>query len=151
MTSTLHILSIESQDTGALVRDVLVLRARCRFYVASSIWDLCVVLESEEINVGILHNTFSPQQVRVFAAYSKRRWPSAKILLMEPKKENADYTIYDERITPGVSSKTLLAAIDWLSACARRARLPIEGTPHSQLSKPKRRSRRKLTRAVQKP
>jgi hypothetical protein len=149
MISTLHVLSIGSQDAGAIVRDVLVLRTRCRFYLAPSIWELCVVLESEEIDVAILHNTFSPQQVRVFAAYTRRRWPSATILLMNPKEENADYSIYDERTAPGVSSKTLLAEIEWLSACAGRARLPIASTPHSQVSKQNGRSRPKLTRAVQ--
>jgi hypothetical protein len=151
MISTLHVLSIGSQDTDALVRDVLVLRTKCRLYVASSIWDLCVVLESQEIDVAILHNTFSPKQMRVFVAYVRRRWPGAKILLIKPKQVSADYNVYDEWIVPGVSPKTLLAAIERLGACARRARRPIANTPYSQVSKLKGKSRPKLTRAFQKP
>ena len=151
MISTLHVLSIGPQDTGALVRDVLVLRTKCRLYVASSTWDLSVVLGSAEIDVVILHNTLSPQQLRVFAAYITRRWPCAKILLMEPEGKNADYSIYAERIAPGVSPKTLLAAIERLGACARRARRTIASTPYSQVPKQKGRSRPKLTRAVQRP
>jgi hypothetical protein len=108
-----------------------VLRARCRLYVASSTWDLSVVLGSEEIDVAILHNTLTPQQLCVFGAYIRRRWPCAKLLLMKPKDERADYCMYDERLAPGVSHKTFLAAIERLSACSRRARRPLASTPHS--------------------
>jgi hypothetical protein len=151
MINTLHVLSIGSQDTGALVRDVLVLRTRCRLYVATSTWDLSVVLGSEEVDVAILHNTISLRQMRVFAAYIRRRWPCARILLIETKKENLDYRIYDERIASGVPPETLLAAIERLGACARRARRAIASTTYSQVPKQNGESRPKLTRAVQRP
>ena len=148
MISTLHVLSIGSQETGALVRDVLVLRSRCRLYVASSTWDISVVFGSEEIDVAILHNTFSSPQLRVFAAYIRRRWPYAKILLIRRKGENTDYCIYDERIAPGVSPKTFLTAIERLGACARRARRPIANSPYNQISKQNDSSQTTFTRAV---
>ncbi len=132
MITTLHVLSIGAQDTYAFVRDALVLRTRCRLYVASSTWDLSVVLGSEEIDVAILHNTLTPQQLCVFAAYIRRRWPYARILLMKPKDERADYAMHDERLAPGVSPKIFLAAIERLSACSRRARSPRASAPDSQ-------------------
>jgi hypothetical protein len=131
MISTLHVLSIGSQDTSALVRDVLMLRSRCRLYVAASTWDLPVVMGSEEVDVAILHNTFPLRQVRVSAAYIRCRWPRVRILLLRETEENLDYRLYDERIAPGASPNSLLAAIERLAACARRARQPIASTTHS--------------------
>lgn len=130
MISTLHVLSIGSQDTGTLVRDVLVLRSRCRLYVAASTWDLSVVLGSEEVDVAILHNTFPLRHLRVFRAYIRRRWPCAKILLVQEAEEKLDYGMYDERITPDASPESWLAAIERLGACARRARQPIASTAY---------------------
>ena len=128
MISTLHVLSIGSQDTSTLIRDVLVLRTRCRLYVAASSWDLSVVLGAEEVDVAILHNTFPLRQLRVFAAYIRRRWPCAKILLVHEVEQKLDYALCDERITPSASPKSFLAAIERLGACARRARQPIAST-----------------------
>lgn len=122
MITTLHVLSIGTPDAGALVRDVLVLRTRCRLYVATSTWDLSVVLRSEGIDVAILHNTFSRHELRDFAAYIRLRWPFAKILLIQDKSENLDYAVCDERIDLSSSPEVLMAAIERLGASARRAR-----------------------------
>lgn len=150
MITTLHVLSIGAQDTYAFVRDALVLRARCRLYVASTTWDLSVVLGSEEIDVAILHNTLTPQQLCVFAAYIRRRWPYAKLLLMKPKDERADYFMYDERLAPGVSHKIFLAALERLSACSRRARRPLASTPYSRALTQNGSSRPRFAEAIQK-
>lgn len=145
MISNLHVLSIGSQDHGTFVRDVLLARSRCRLYVASSTWDLSVLLGSEEIDVAILHNTFSSPQMRVLTAYIRRRWPFAKILLIQRKEQRADYSTYDERIAPGASARTLLTAIERLGACARRSRLPISAVPYSQIQRQNFRSMPELT------
>jgi hypothetical protein len=130
MINTLHVLSIGFEDTSTVVRDVLMLRSRCRLYVATSTWDLSVVLGSEEVDVAILHNTFPLRQLRVFEAYIRSRWPCARILLVNEPEEKLDYGMYDERITPGASPESLLAAIERLGACARRARQPIASTAY---------------------
>jgi len=131
MITTLHVLSIGSPDEGGLVRDVLVLRTRCRLYVATSTWDLSIVLGCEEIDVAILHNK-SLRELRVFAAHIRRRWPDAKILLVQEKGETEDCGMYDERIASCASPETLLAAIERLGASARRARRPVLNTGYSQ-------------------
>ncbi len=125
MSSNLHVLSIGSQDHGTFVRDVLLERSRCRLYVGSSNWDLSVLPGSEEIDVAILHNTFSSPERRVLTAYIRRRWPFAKILSIQSREQRVDDSTYDERIAPGASARTLLSAIERLGACARRARLPL--------------------------
>jgi hypothetical protein len=149
MITTLNVLSIGPQDTCAFVRDALLLRTRCRLYVASSTWDLSAVSGSDEIDVAVLHRSLSPQQLRNFTAYIRRRWPCAKILLMKPKDERADYAMYDERITSAVSPKIFLAAIERLGARSRQARRPIASTPCSQALTQNGSSRPKVTGAIQ--
>jgi len=136
MISTLHVLSVGSQDQGILIRDVLLARSRCRLYVASSTWDLSVLLGSEEIDVAILHNTFSLPQMRVLTAYIRRRWPCAKVLLIQRNELKADHSTYDERIAPGASAKALLTVIERLGGSAMRSRIPIGAPPYNQIPTP---------------
>jgi hypothetical protein len=149
MINTLHVVSVGSQDQGTFVRDALLTRSRCRLYVASSTWDLSVLLGTAEIDVAILHNTVSLLQMRILTAYIRGRWPSAKILLIQRKELKADYSTYDERIAPGSSARALLAAIERLGACARRSRLPLAKESCSQFPKQKGRSTPELRRTLQ--
>lgn len=118
MISTLRVLSVGSDSTGAIVLDSLLGRSKCRLYVASSTWDVSVLLATGEIDVAILDDTLSPAQMRSVSAHIRGRWPSAQILLMA----GADCNTYDERISPGASPAALLSSIERLAACARRAR-----------------------------
>jgi hypothetical protein len=122
MITTLRVLSIGSPETAEFVRDVLILRSRCWLCVAKCTWDLPVVSGSEEIDVAILHDTFSPRELRIFAAYIRCRWPHARILLIQEKSEGLVHGMYDERVAPGISPEPLLAVIERLGASARRER-----------------------------
>lgn len=128
MITTLHVLSIGSPEAAGLVRDALILRTRCRLHVATSTWDISVVPGSEEIDVAILHDTFSPCEMRVFAANIRRRWPHARILLIQGNGECLQHGMYDERLADGISPEPLLAAIERLGASARREWRSVSNT-----------------------
>jgi hypothetical protein len=122
MITTLHVLSIGSQETVDLVRDALTLRTKCKLYVAACTGDLSVVSASEEVDVAILHDTFSRCELRVFAANIRRRWPHARILLIQGKSEGLVHGMYDEQVAPGISAEPLLAVIERLGVSARQER-----------------------------
>ncbi len=132
MISTLRVLYVGSVATGVIVRDSLLGRSKCRLYVASSTWDVCVLLSTGEIDVAILDSTLSSTQMRTLSAHVRDRWPAAQILLMARGEAGALCNTYDERISPGASLPTLLSSIERLAACARRARLHAS-EPTSQL------------------
>jgi hypothetical protein len=122
MIPTLHVLSIGSPETVEVVRDALTLRARCKLYVATCTGDFSVVSVSEEVDVAILHDTFSRCELRVLAANIRRRWPHARILLIQGKSEGLVTGMYDEQVAPGISTEPLLAVIERLGASVRQER-----------------------------
>ena len=123
MISTLHVLSIGSDASGAKIRDSLLGRSKCRLYVASSKWDISVLLGASEIDVAVVDDTHSRQRATVLSAYIRQRWPSAKLLLIASAAGRSTCNMCDERISPSASGQAILAAIERLAACARRARM----------------------------
>ena len=123
MISTLRVLSVGSDASGAKIRDSLLRRSKCRLYVATSTWDISVLLGGREFDVAVVDNTFSPQRATVLCAYIRQRWPVAKLLLITSAAGRSTCTLCDERISPRASGEAILAAIERLAACARRARM----------------------------
>jgi len=120
MITTLHVLTVGSADAAGLVRDALASLTRCRLYVATCAWDLCVVLASEMIDVAVLHDTFPADDLRVLEAYIRRHWPGARILLIHEKSKNLGHRMYGKRIDQGLSAEMLLAAIERPAASVQR-------------------------------
>lgn len=122
MINTLHVLFIGSPQAGAFLRKVPVLRSGCRFFVATSVPELSTAYGCEEIDVALFHKTFSLRELQLFAAFIRRRWPHAKILLILDSDEDPSYWMYDERIAPVASPELLLAAIERLAEISRQMR-----------------------------
>ena len=123
MISTLSVLSVGSNASSAKIRDSLLCRSKCRLYVASSEWDISVLVGRSEIDVAVVDNSFSHQRATVLSTYIRQRWPLAKVLLVTSAARRSTCTTCDERISPTASGEALLAAIERLAACARRAQL----------------------------
>ena len=123
MTTTLHVLSIGSMESRDAVRDVLLLRCRCRLSAAESYRDLCSVPASECFDIAILHSLRSGNELRISLEYVRRNWPQTRILLVCANAEGVDDPLYDERVPPGMSQDAFLSVIEQLAMDVKREKL----------------------------
>lgn len=120
MTTTLHVLSIGSMESRDAVRDVLLLRRRCRLSAAESYQDLCSVPASECFDIAILHPLRSVHELRISLEHVRRHWPHTRILLVSANAEDVDDPLYDERVPPEMSQDAFLSVIEQLAMDAKR-------------------------------
>jgi hypothetical protein len=120
MTTTLHVLSIGSMESRDAVRDVLLLRCRCRLCSAESYRDLCSVPANECFDIAILHQLRSGHELRISLEYVRRNWPHTKILLVSADAEDIDDPLYDERVPLEMSQDAFLSVIEQLAMDAKR-------------------------------
>ena len=120
MTTTLHVLSIGSMESRDAVRDVLLLRRRCRLSAAESYRDLCAVPASESFDIAVLHPARSEHELRISLEYVRRNWPRTRILMVSANAENVNDPLYDERVPPDMSQDAFLSVIERLAMDARR-------------------------------
>jgi len=121
MIMALDVLSVGSLNSNNFVRDVLFSRTKCRLVAATCVWDLSVIPASGKVDVAILHNSLSPEELRSCAVYIRHHWPAARILLIHAQVETLDDPMYDERMSPDLSAETLLSMIERLAASSRRS------------------------------
>jgi hypothetical protein len=132
MTTTLHVLSIGSMESRDAVRDVLLLRRRCRLSAAESYRDLCSVPASECFDIAILHPLRSGHELRISLEHVRRNWPHTRILLVCANAEGFDDPLYDERVSPDMSQDAFLSVIEQLVMDAKREmRQSISGQSRS--------------------
>jgi hypothetical protein len=124
MTTTLHVLSIGSMESRDAVRDVLLLRRRCRLSAAESYRDLCSIPASECFDIAILHPLRSEHELRISLEHVRRNWPRTRILLVRADAEAVDDPLYDERVSPGMSQDAFLSVIEQLAMNAKREMRP---------------------------
>jgi hypothetical protein len=108
---------MESRDA---VRDVLLLRRRCRLSAAESYRDLCSVPASECFDIAILHPLRSRHELRISLEHVRRNWPHTRILLVCANAEDVDDPLYDERVPPEMSQDAFLSVIEQLAMDAKR-------------------------------
>lgn len=127
MTTTLRVLSVGSPESCDAVRDVLLLRHKCRLFAVASYRDLCNVPASESFEIAIVHQTLSEHELLVSLEYVRRHWPSARILLITAQSEVVDDPLYDEWARPEISQDAFLSIIERLAIDAKRnKRQPFE-------------------------
>jgi hypothetical protein len=127
MTTTLHVLSIGSAESCEAVRDVLLLRHKCRLFAAASYRDLCNIPASESLEIAIVHQTLSEHELLVSLEYVRRHWPIARILLISAHSAAVDDPLYDEWARPEISRDAFLSIIERLAIDAKRnKRQPFE-------------------------
>ena len=120
MATTLHVLSIGSQDSCNAVRDALLQRHNCRLSAVTSLRDMYAIPERINCDIAILHHTLSRLETRNASEYIRRRWPGAKILVISAEIDVLDDPLYDEWAPPDQSPETLLATIEQLTGGAKK-------------------------------
>jgi hypothetical protein len=77
---------------------------------ASSYYDTCKLTESVTISLAAISLLPSEAEARNVAAYVRRQWNSARILLLGTPKAEFDDPLYDEIVCPGFNPSGLLEA-----------------------------------------
>ncbi len=116
MRKILHVLSVGSADASMFVRDALLQRQKCCLASATCLRELFSISNEEQIEIAVLHQNLSPTEFREAAGHIRRKWPTAKILVVCCM--TADFLedpLYDERATPGLSQQSLLSRIERLA------------------------------------
>jgi hypothetical protein len=112
---TTHVLSVGPMDRGCMVYDVLLNGPRTRLSIAPDCRQLWSVPKRESVQVAILHNALSPLELEEASQFIRRQWPHARILVIRSGEDFLDDALYDDRVTPPVAPRILLAAIARLS------------------------------------
>jgi hypothetical protein len=113
----LSVLSVGPMESTSLVRDALLFRPGSRLSVAMSYWDLCSLsLQNQhEFEVAVLNLPSSSRELQRRAAYVRRRWPDAAILLVADNPMCLEDPLYDERVPSKIEPGALLMVIDRLT------------------------------------
>jgi hypothetical protein len=132
MTVRLHLLSVGSYESTNLVRDALLSRHNCGLFAATCASDIYAIPSFQKIDIAVLHDALSHGELRNYAGYVRRHWPSAKILLISSEVEVLDDPLYDEQTSPGLSSESLLGMIERLATSNQRSGQRTMNQEHKQ-------------------
>ncbi len=114
MVETIHVVSVGPVDCGSKVHDALFDRKSFRLSIATDYRKLWELPANESVHVAVLHNTLSSFELEAACRLIRRRWPSAKILLVSREESFLDDGLYDDR-APTVDSDVLLSTIERLT------------------------------------
>ena len=125
MTLTLRILSIGSSDPIHSAYDSFLKHHHCDISAATTLPELYAVPMSASWDIAVLLSTLSRKDLHESAYFVRRRWPSARILVIRADAQSLDDALYDDRVAPGVHPEVLLAAIQCL--VGNRQRTIVQG------------------------
>jgi hypothetical protein len=110
-SSSLRILSIGTLDPIHLVYDTFLRQHQCAISVAATYRDLCAVSTRESCNVAVMQSMLSCSDLQESASLVRRRWPSARILIVRDDVQFLEDALYDHRVRPGINPEVLLSVI----------------------------------------
>jgi hypothetical protein len=112
MRGATKVLSLGSEEWSNSVRNSLTEAQEEGFVSVESYWELCALPESVSADVAIFHRSFAKDDLRHAAAYIRRRWPLAKILLLGWNADSLEAPLYDDRERGGISPRELVRLIE---------------------------------------
>jgi hypothetical protein len=119
---TIHVLSVGSINRGSMVHDALLEGPEFQLSIAPDMNGLRLVLDHEDFELAILHNTLAGRELRDACRFIRRQWPKAKILVIRAGQDFLEDALYDERVVPDVAREGFLATIGLLIATWREGR-----------------------------
>jgi hypothetical protein len=120
MRISTKILSLGLKEWSNAVRESLTPGQRVNFCGVSSCWELCALPQTVLADIAVLHHTFAPHDTRYAAAYIRRRWPDAVILIIGEQADILDDPLYDDKAGSGISTEELISLIDESVGAKRR-------------------------------
>jgi hypothetical protein len=113
---TTRVLSVGSIDRGSMVHDASLEGPEFRLSIATDYWGLRTILEPEDLQVAILHDTLDSFELDDACRLIRQRWPHARILVIRTSEDVLEDALYDDRVIPPVVRKILIATIKQLTA-----------------------------------
>jgi DNA-binding response OmpR family regulator len=120
MTPTLRILSIGSSDPIHSAYDSFLKQRNCDISAATTLPELYAISMETSWDIAVLLSTLSRKDLQESAQCVRRRWPSARILVVRADAHSLDDALYDDRVAPEVNPEVLLTAIHILVGNQRR-------------------------------
>jgi hypothetical protein len=121
MTLTLRILSIGSSDPIHGAYDSFLKQHHCDISAATTLPELYAISMRASWDIAVLLSTLSRKDLQESAYFVRRRWPSARILVIRADAQSLDDALYDDRVAPGINPELLWTAIQCLVRNQRRA------------------------------
>jgi hypothetical protein len=83
--------------------------------VAAKYQDLFQTEMNQGCEVAVLHQTLSQKELIEAAHFIRRRWPTARILIVRPEEWWIEDALYDDRVVPDSNPELLLSAVERLA------------------------------------
>jgi len=112
----LRVLTVGSSESNRFVRDMLRSRPKWKLFAATCVGDLYVIPASCEIDITILHDTFTTSGWSACFHYLRHRWPAAVTVRIPI----LDGLMVDEKMLCGPVRKEWFSMIEQLAMCAKR-------------------------------
>jgi len=123
---TIRVLSVGSIDRGSMVHDALLEGAGFQLSIAMGIVGLRSILDHEEFQLAILHNTLAACELEDACRFIRRQWPHTRILVVRAGQDFLEDALYDDQLLPDVAREVLLATIELLTATRHGGRFGNE-------------------------
>jgi hypothetical protein len=105
------LLSVGRMDPALLAISRLRNDASFIISVAKDYRDLWLRSGEESVEIALLHNSLCSFELEQAARLIRRRWPKAKILILRSGRILITRVVYDEWLSPSISSEALLKRV----------------------------------------
>jgi hypothetical protein len=114
--SSLRVCSIGASDPIHTAYDIFLRQHHCAISSAANYRELCAISTREVCDIAVLQSTLSRSDLQDSAFLVRRRWPSARILILRDDVQFLEDALYDHRVMPGINPEVLLSVIRSLAA-----------------------------------
>ena len=116
MNSVVLVLSIGSAELSKVTYERCLQERGHALAVANGYKDLFQTEMNEGCEVAVLHQTLSQEELIEAAHLIRRRWPSARIIIVRREEWWIDDALYDDRVVPDANPELLLALVERLAS-----------------------------------
>jgi DNA-binding NtrC family response regulator len=111
MKATFRVLSVGSEESLRTTYGALFGRREYELITATKYQELFAIPAHEDIQIAVLNDTLSREDLAAVAQLIRGRWPPARILVVCTKVPPIDDALYDGRVLPGLPPEILFTAI----------------------------------------
>jgi DNA-binding NtrC family response regulator len=120
MKATFRVLSVGSEESIRTTYGALFGRPEYELITATKYRELFAIPAHEDIQIAVLNETLSREELVAVAQLIRWRWTPARILVVCSKVPPIDDALYDDRVVPGLPQELLFTAIARLADDHRR-------------------------------
>jgi DNA-binding NtrC family response regulator len=111
MKANIRVLSVGSEESIRTMYGALFGRCEYELITAAKYRELFAIPAHEDIQIAVLNDTLSREELAAVAQLIRCRWPPARILVVCTKVPPIEDALYDDRVLPGLPPELLFATI----------------------------------------